>query len=1616
MSTFCCFSLEIIKKTAIKFVKGGLLFGGLAFLAGCTNSFLTSGGTAETRPEVVGKGDRARVLVSDLPQTVSMNQNGSETMVTLLYESPGGAVPASCYLDLDSRARIVETTSCACADGICRVGVRPQAGVYGEGSFAFHLVDTAKVVSDAGSVKVKILPVTISVFSGDGQKGIVGTELPLPIVVSVQNSEKAPVSGVKVSWKLGKGGRILCTTDESDYQGRVQCDWILGTEVDPGEISSTHGVEASIFVQGEGGDRKGTDGQGSHEPLPAHFTATVKSGPVSQLAFSPKKYPESGLVAGENLGSVVIYPQDAYGNLTETSKDLVVVLSLDSKPDGGALSGGEPLGDDKKRTMPPKWRGGSFSEKALWLEKAGTYSLKASSPELEEAAIGKEFVVVPDKAKRLVFAQQPGGGAAGAVWDRQPRVLIQDTYGNGATEPLMVTVSTVENLEAKDFGGALSLKGDGGTVAFKDLKINKAGRYKLKASAPPLEVVESEFFIIDPASANQLVFTKQPSGGSAGVPWVQQPQVAVLDPFGNKVTSFSGDVMIAIRTSSGSSPVQVLKGKTTVKVDGGEASFAGLSFDLAGDYILTAMSSGLFWSDTKQFSVTPGPGVRLAFVGELKNGTAGVALAPSPQVIIEDDFGNMVTTSAAEVTLALGANPGQGILSGTTLGAIKVPAANGVASFAGLSINKSGVGYSLKAYSGDLTGAQSRTFDITHGPAAKLVFTSRPRAAREGMELTPQPIVTIQDAHGNVVTSGPDAGVLLTMSLGSGAGTLSGKTSVAAVSGVAKWTDLAVSTEGEKVLRVTKPDTKAEGTKGEGTGSLTENSKSFNVSPKEANNLVFIIEPGGGPAGAAWAQQPKVAIQDDSGKTVTSFSGNVTLKLGANPGGEDLLRETTIQAVDGVVTFAGLSINKVGKYTLEVSGPRLIGESSKEFEITHGPAANLVFTTQPGGAAPGKAFATQPVVEVQDKYDNTVTTGADGEATLAVSLNSGDGTLSGTASVKAALGVATWSGLSIDLPGPKTLKVTKAASSSKDGSGELFALSDSFENKPIAHLLAVPAGVRGNAGDKVVTLDWRAAPGATSYNVLRGVRVDSLTKVGTSLTNVYKDSSVDNGTPYYYAVQAIYLEGTSGNSQSIQAKPLSETSIESLVVNDTGGGGALVASWKPSVGASSYTVKYSLVPGGANVGMDGCTVKAPAQTCIIKGLTPETKHYLIVKAINGYSGQVDSKEAEGIPRATPKLNLVGTDVSKEGEKGTFMSVGARINVLGPFDEFQYEFQYGKASGVYLEKIPAESGYRYFDYLDKSDSGVTHYFKGVVKFPNGSLSTAESSITAEPSPKIISALPGDGKVRVEWVPAKNALRHRIICAGAGTKGSSVIDVEGDGTSVEINKIRNLDWSSCGISATMSERLVANPKSGDYEEYVIRNGNGVTRFPATPELSLPNNISITRSVIDGGMPQGIEEVLLKEEDILRAIPRNFASAFYPKRPGSICGNTEGGCQAKIEVSYSDDTLTKVIDGQEGIKLVESGSLFSGAGNGIEASYSGKEGNNGMLLRFFVNQRAMEGTATITVKLTYGLETVTGKTRLILSPEKSEAAGGAYVKAPVAEEQTMIQSEQKTNFWGP
>ncbi|MDB6173270.1 MAG: metallophosphoesterase [Chthoniobacteraceae bacterium] len=84
-----------------------------------------------------------------------------------------------------------------------------------------------------------------------------------------------------------------------------------------------------------------------------------------------------------------------------------------------------------------------------------------------------------------------------------------------------------------------------------------------------------------------------------------------------------------------------------------------------------------------------------------------------------------------------------------------------------------------------------------------------------------------------------------------------------------------------------------------------------------------------------------------------------------------------------------------------------------------------------------------------------------------------------------------------------------------------------------------PTGLSATAGDGNVMLNWEPATGASSYTIRRaGINCRPFTKVASEIsTTSFTDSTVKNGSVYYYMVTAVNAIGESGASKLVRVIP-----------------------------------------------------------------------------------------------------------------------------------------------------------------------------------------------------------------------------------------------------------------------------------------------------------------------------------------------------------------------------------------------------------------------------------------------------------------------------------------------
>jgi fibronectin type 3 domain-containing protein len=123
--------------------------------------------------------------------------------------------------------------------------------------------------------------------------------------------------------------------------------------------------------------------------------------------------------------------------------------------------------------------------------------------------------------------------------------------------------------------------------------------------------------------------------------------------------------------------------------------------------------------------------------------------------------------------------------------------------------------------------------------------------------------------------------------------------------------------------------------------------------------------------------------------------------------------------------------------------------------------------------------------------------------------------------------------------------------SALDSAGE-SANSAQVSAAPVASnpVPAAPTGLAATAGNSLVALSWSASSGASSYHVKRATTSGgSYTQIGAPTSATYTDSSLSNGTAYYYVVSAVNSAGESANSAQVTATPTAAVAVNGVSVS-----------------------------------------------------------------------------------------------------------------------------------------------------------------------------------------------------------------------------------------------------------------------------------------------------------------------------------------------------------------------------------------------------------------------------------------------------------------------------------
>jgi fibronectin type 3 domain-containing protein len=357
---------------------------------------------------------------------------------------------------------------------------------------------------------------------------------------------------------------------------------------------------------------------------------------------------------------------------------------------------------------------------------------------------------------------------------------------------------------------------------------------------------------------------------------------------------------------------------------------------------------------------------------------------------------------------------------------------------------------------------------------------------------------------------------------------------------------------------------------------------------------------------------------------------------------------------------------------------------------------------------------------------------------------------------------------------------------------------------------AAPSSLTANSSSGKVDLSWNAVTGATSYKVYRGTVSGSYTLLASGISAVtYSDTTVTNGTTYYYVVKA-NNGSDSDNSNEVSTQPIANFSIASASLLSSS---SIEVSWSTVTGATDYDVLWGTTSGSYNG--SALSVTSPYA---ITGLAANTTYYLVVRAKNniGSGSNINSTE---ISRKTPTSAPAGLTASASpGQIG--------LNWTAVSGASSYKVYRGTISGTYTELA---TGITSAAYLDTTvTNGSTYYY--VVKAFNGS----DSAYSAEVSVKPISSF--------SLTSATAVSSSSIDLSWEAASGAETYDVlYGTSTGVYL-------WSQMGVA---SPYTLTGLSAGTKYYISIRASNGVgsgtshqsNEMSATTATAAPANLVAT-----------------------------------------------------------------------------------------------------------------------------------------------------------------------------
>jgi adhesin/invasin len=598
---------------------------------------------------------------------------------------------------------------------------------------------------------------TLARLTGDGQTGVAGQPLALPLVVHVDDGLGNAVGNTVVNYTiLTTGGSLSVAAPRTNAAGDAQVTLTLPT------------AAGAVLVEASAPGLTGS---------PVLFAATATAATTATRLSLVSGNNQSGTVGLAVTDPMVVVALDANGNPVAG-----VPVTFVAAAGGGSVAGAPMVTRTTDATGQPQ------PPVTLTLGAAAganTVTVNASG------LTGSPLVITATGRAAAAARIRPltGNGqsqAAGAALAQPVVAVVEDALGNPvAGVPVGFTVT-----------------GGGGSASPPTTLTDSLGRaqavWTMGATAGPASlqavasgVVTPTTFSATATSATATVVASSTGSGQLGLVGTALPlplEVAVRDAFGNPVANF--DVTFAVVTGGGRLSA------TRVATDaGGVAAATWVLGATAGPQTVSATAPGLGGSQIG-FAATAlaGPAARLALrSGNGQYAAVGTSLPAPLEVVVQDASGNPVANQFVLFQVGSG--------GGTIFQSLPFSDVAGVVS-ATLVFGPGAGTTTVQAISPGLAGSPLVFTEFAVAAAADTIVTisGGGQRATVGAALAQPVIVRVADASGN-----PVAGVPVSFAVTAGGGSISPPALITDAVGRAQAVWTVGTTPGPQTVSVSAP-------------------------------------------------------------------------------------------------------------------------------------------------------------------------------------------------------------------------------------------------------------------------------------------------------------------------------------------------------------------------------------------------------------------------------------------------------------------------------------------------------------------------------------------------------------------------------------------------------------------------------------------------------------------------------------------------------------------------------------------------------------------------------------------------------------------------------------------